>query len=237
MKIYVIGSSKNKFLPLDYIREKFLIDEKHEGANIDFLNPWYCELTGLYYLWKHVDDDIVGLEHYRAAFWSDKENRPMNEEEIKENLKNGDIIVSGYHYPIPWGIKAQRLEQELNSCIKGVLPKLLSTIEKNDKGFADYFRNFLKGQRLYSLNCFIGPKKILDEWADFIFNTLIDFEEICPIGPRTNTWRREGYITEFMLGAWLEYKGYKPVIKNLKKFDKDLRTVIQNMRGPDINLY
>ena len=48
MKIYVVGSSKNKFLPLDNIREKFLIDKKNEEDNIDFLNNWYCELTGMY---------------------------------------------------------------------------------------------------------------------------------------------------------------------------------------------
>ena len=236
MKIYVVGSSKNRFLPLDNIREKFLIDQKHEGDNIDFLNPWYCELTGLYYLWKHVDDDIVGLEHYRTYFWSDIENRPMNEEEIKENLKYGDIIVSGYSYPINWGVRATRLEQELNSCVKGVLPQFLEEVEKHDKGFADYFRKFLKGQRLYACNCFIGPKKILDEWAEFIFSLLIDFEQISKIGPGTNTLRREGFFTEFMLGAWLEYKGYKPVIKNIKKWSHDFKCVHQNMRGPDIRL-
>lgn len=236
MKIYVVGSSKNKFLPLDNIREKFLIDEKHEGDNIDFLNPWYCELTGLYYLWKHVDDDIVGLEHYRTYFWSDTENRPMNEEEIKENLKHGDIIVSGYSYPISWGVKATRLEQELNSCVKGVLPQFLEELEKHDKGFADYFRNFLTGQRLYACNCFIGPKKILNDWAEFIFSLLIDFEHVSKIGPGTNTLRREGFFTEFMFGAWLEYKGYKPVIKNIKKWNHDFSVVHQNMRGPDIRL-
>lgn len=236
MKIYVVGSSKNKFLPLDNIREKFLIDQPHEGDNIDFLNPWYCELTGLYYLWKHVDDDIVGLEHYRTYFWSDTENRPINEEEIKENLKHGDIIVSGYSYPISWGVRATRLEQELNLCVKGVLPKFLEELKKHDKGFADYFRNFLKGQRLYACNCFIGPKKILNKWAEFIFSLLIDFEQISKIGPGTNTLRREGFFTEFMLGAWLEYKEYKPVIKNIKKWSHDFKYVHQNMRGPDIRL-
>ena len=44
MKIYVVGSSKNKFLPLDNIREKFLIDQPHEGDNIDFLNPFVIPL-------------------------------------------------------------------------------------------------------------------------------------------------------------------------------------------------
>ena len=92
MKIYVVGSSKNKFLPLDNIREKFLIDEKHEGDNIDNLNPWYCELTGLYYMWKHCDDDIVGLEHYRRYFVNEKGNL-LSENEISESLKQYDVIA------------------------------------------------------------------------------------------------------------------------------------------------
>ena len=90
MKIYVVGSSKSKFLPLDNIREKFLIDQKHEGDNIDFLNPWYCELTGLYYLWKHIDDDIIGLEHYSRYFVNDKANL-LSESEIRNALTDCDV--------------------------------------------------------------------------------------------------------------------------------------------------
>ena len=68
MKIYVVGNSKDLFLKLDNIREKFLVDQSHDGDNIDDLNPWYCELTGLYHLWKNTTDDIIGLEHYRRYF-------------------------------------------------------------------------------------------------------------------------------------------------------------------------
>ena len=57
MKIYVVGSSKDTFLPLNDIREKFLVDVKHETKNIDFLNPWFCEITGLYHLWQNNNDD------------------------------------------------------------------------------------------------------------------------------------------------------------------------------------
>ena len=231
MKIYVVGSSKNNFLPLDNIREKFLIDQKHEGDNIDFLNPWYCELTGLYYLWKHVDDDIVGLEHYRTYFWEN--NKPINEQEIVKKLKNGDIIVSGYKYP--WN-NHNILSTELNFCVKDSLPKFLNVLEKKDKDLADYFKNFLNGQRLYACNCFIGPKKILNEWAEFLFNLLIEFEEISNIGPGTNTLRREGYFSEFLFGAWLEYKGYKPVIVEIKKFNKALNKVEQDMLGPNLRM-
>lgn len=218
MKIYVVGNSKNNFLPLDNIREKFLIDQKHEGDNIDFLNPWYCELTGLYYLWKHVDDDIVGLEHYRTYFW--KNGHPINEEQIKEELKKGDIICGGYSYPAPWCKTC--CYDELNKCTKGTVPQFLKVLDKKDKEFAEYFKKFLKGKRLWACNLFVGPKKIFDEWMEFFFDVIIDFEQICPIGPRTNTLRREGYFAEFAFGAWLEYKGYKIVDTSIMKMNKNL---------------
>jgi len=229
MKIYVVGSSKNKFLPLDNIREKFLIDQPHEGDNIDFLNPWYCELTGLYYLWKHVDDEIVGLEHYRTYFW--KNGHPINEEQIKEELKKGDIICGGYSYPTPWCRTC--CYDELNKCTKGTLPHFLNALSNKDKGFADYFRKFLKGKRVWACNLFIGPKKIFNEWMEFFFNVIIDFEQICPIGPRTNTLRREGYFAEFMFGAWLEYNGYKIIECDIKKYSKDFRKVDYYFKGPN----
>lgn len=90
MKIYVVGSSKNKFFKLDESREKFLIDKPHEGDNIDNVNPWYCEMTGLYYLWKHVDDEIVGLEHYRR--YMTNANKPITEAEAKTLLENYDLL-------------------------------------------------------------------------------------------------------------------------------------------------
>ena len=35
MSIYVVGSSRNKFLSLDGFHKKFLVDEKHEGDATD----------------------------------------------------------------------------------------------------------------------------------------------------------------------------------------------------------
>lgn len=228
MKIYVVGSSKNRFLPLDNIREKFLIDQKHEGDNIDFLNPWYCELTGLFHLWKNVDDDIVGLEHYRTYFW--KDGHKITEDEIKEKLATGDIIAGGYSYPTPWG--SRYLKDELNARVRGTLPQFLKVVESKDKDFSNYFKKFLCGQRLYACNLFVGPKTIFNEWMEFFFSVIVDFEKICPIGPGTNTLRREGYFSEFMFGAWLEYKQYKIVNCDIKKFQHDLVSPCQYMFGP-----
>ena len=55
-----VGSVGKEF-PDNYLR-----DDK--GDNISRKNDSYCELTGLYWLWRNCCKDYIGLVHYRRYF-------------------------------------------------------------------------------------------------------------------------------------------------------------------------
>lgn len=196
MKIYVVGSSKNKFLPLDNIREKFLIDEKHEGDNIDNLNPWFCELTGLYYLWKHVDDDIVGLEHYRRYFVNNK-NKLLSEGEINEILKDNDVIVCEI------ALKNLALKQFEESEGRPNKVNLFSIMANSPTELASVIKQRLFTNTLISNNIFICKKEIIVEYCEYFFNAIKD------ITLNDENKRIIGFLSEYIFGAWLIYKGYR----------------------------
>ena len=223
MAIIVVGSTKNMFPEMDGGREKFLIDVPHDGDNIDRLNPWYCELTGLYYLWKNSDAYYVGLEHYRRFFASVKRAKSrMDIAEAQDILKDHDMIVTEYFH----GPKYTALDWFKDAKYIYHLDKFVDVLDDEDKvGFKEY----LTRHSLIQCNMFIGKRPVMDRWCRFIFGLLSKYD--AHWAPSEKNRRMDGYFAEHMFGYWLE-KERVPIFKAPKvEIDYVLRAGIVPMRG------
>src|SRR5574344_934585 len=112
--IYVITHKKYKmpesniYYPLQVGREGkedlgYLYDNK--GENISTRNFTFWEITGMYWIWKNVKCNIVGLVHYRRLFYPShlifSYKNYLKEKDIEKILNKYDIIIpeKGYTFP------------------------------------------------------------------------------------------------------------------------------------------
>ena len=224
MSIYVVGSTKNLFPDLDDGREKFLVDIPHSGDNIDKLNPWYCELTALYHLWKNSRANIVGLEHYRRFFantdrkgWS-----RLTKDQANRILDTSDLIVTEFFHR-----KGYSAYQWFADCkyVKW-LDAFASVLEEHETNLGVRFFNYLKGPSLIQCNMFIGRKYIMDKYCRDLFTLLKEYDEL--VGLDETNLRIDGYIAEHFFGFWLDIAKVR-----LAKCDKLEMRFIKTGVNPD----
>lgn len=204
MSIYVVGSSKNMFLENDSIREKFIVDEPHQGINIDNLNPWYCELTALYYMWKNSKAGIVGLEHYRRFFASPKKNKTrLTKEEAEEILKDNEIITCTFrHKP---GYSAFKWFSDSG---KGTdLDTFIEILDDSQPGLGKNFYLYLNERELVQCNMFIARKPLIDAYCEWLFPLLSKYDKYVGLG--NDNKRIDGYFGEHIFGLWLRLNKVK----------------------------
>ena len=75
------------------------------GDNISALNPYYSELTGLYWAWRNLDNDYVGLVHYRRYLAGQqtfvangKRHKILSADEVAKLLTTVDVILPRQRY-------------------------------------------------------------------------------------------------------------------------------------------
>lgn len=215
IKIYIAGSSKNRFLKLPDYYEAYFVDVKREGDYIDNLNPWYCELTALYNAWKHSTAEIVGLDHYRRYFV--KDNHIISNEDIENILADNDIIM--YKWPHESAFQAMTCTGKGNE-----LKLALDLVEElHGKEMHDFFENDMKQVGVYEGNMFICRKELIDEYCEFLFPLLAKFDEV----HKFRIPRIDGYIAEYLFGPWVKYKEKKIYDCPRVTFDRNLEYILR----------
>ena len=183
--------------------------------NISYKNSTFCELTGMYWIWKNVKADIVGLVHYRRYFYKNlfkNKRNILSEYDIKRILTNNDIIVAPKGYT--WGTTVK------DSYIKNHIEKDLIDCEKVLKElYPDYgkaYDEIMNGNFYCPFNMIITRKEIFDSYCSWLFNILFELEKKVDIEDGRNNYNKRvyGFLAERLFNVWLlKNNHYKKVEK------------------------
>ncbi len=177
-----------------------------EGANISLKNPYFCELTGLYWAIHNLDADYIGLCHYRRYFALKKKNKehPLESvltlKEAEELLKKSDIILpkkrNYYIMTIYEHYKNTMYVEPLDEAGRIIAEK-----------YPDYLAEFerLKVRRSgHMFNMMIMKREILKDYCDWLFDILFELEKRCDVSQYDAFHQRFfGRVSERLLDVYL----------------------------------
>lgn len=211
MHIYVSGH-QSTFDKFELVYPRFYIDNSKQYLD----HRYYCELAALHKIWKQVlNVDVVGLEHYRRFFVKDEitHNKLVDEQFVYKKLETHDILLSKQTLPytvMTWFAKERHNVKESREGItRELMYKWWMYVRDNySKEFMDFaISRMLRYNTYMSCNMFIAKKPVIDAYCEFLFPMLEGFfAEVMKGVPEPRIF---GYLSEYLLGYWMKWKGYK----------------------------
>ena len=186
------------------------------GDNISLKNRNYCELTGLYWLWKNNQCDIIGVCHYRRFFL--EKGRMLTKEYIEKTLNDYDIIVPTCGMVKEENVRKQyaanHYEEDFDICRDVISEKYPEYVEAFDIMAESKLLNFC--------NMIITRKNIFDDYCKWLFDVLFEVEKRVDISDRDDYQKRIfGFLSERLIKVWLIKNEYKVKEQNVKMMDSD----------------
>lgn len=179
-----------------------------EGDNISQKNANYCELTGLYWMWKNCkDDDIVGLTHYRRYFSNSySKTKILTYKDAEKYLKKNDIILPFIQH-MPVSIKEHYCEE---SGLEKDLERIGKIIKDKYPEYYEDYNKFLDGQYTSFYNMFISKQEIFQDYCAWLFDILFELEKQVDYSDYNDYQKRIfGFLSERLLNVYVRHKKLK----------------------------
>lgn len=188
------------------------------GDNISNKNPYYCELTAWYWIWKNDQSKYVGLDHYHRYFFH---YHMLGLREASKILAHYDFIV-----PMPFGFDRTVYLQYAASHYKRDLNTAVNEMIKRDYKYRYYSEEVLNRNYLYACNMFVTSRELLDDYFSFLFPLLLDLESKIPYKSYDDYQRRIfGFLSERIFNIYLARNNL--YLKEYPVLDTDVKRILK----------
>lgn len=183
----------------------FLRDD--EGEHISEKNPSFCELTGLYWLWKNRKaSDAYGLCHYRryfakGFFWQKKAARILTKDQAEKLLEEWDAVLpKKRHYIIE-----TRQQQYIHAHHKEDLDVTEAVLSEKYPACLPAWKRMLESRSGHIFNMFLMKKDVFEGYCGWLFDVLFEVEKRLDISDYSVSDKRVfGYLAERLMDVYLE---------------------------------
>lgn len=175
------------------------------GDNISEKNPYYCEATAIYWIWKNEHDaEYVGINHYRRRFVPD-----FTDDNIDLYFSDGTdaLMVSNYfRFYTRWFTSLQYLQTEDLIIVNAAIIKLYPEYQIT-------FNQFLRDYVDHPFNMVICKKELYNNYAKWLFDICFEVEKYWKASNYPNGKRALAYITELLTPIYFihNHKKIKPI--------------------------
>jgi hypothetical protein len=188
-----------------------------EGENISKKNPYYCELTALYWAWKNLEADYVGLVHYRRHFKGKGTCKVLSYEEAITLLEKVPVVL-----PKKRNYYIETIESHYsNTFDQRHVEFLRQSITEVAPDYLEAFETHMNNKKAHMFNMFIMRRDLFNDYCDWLFAVLkatenkIDFNKLGAFEARCM-----GRLSEFLLDVWINVNNVEYVECDLLELEK-----------------
>lgn len=172
------------------------------GDNISAKNANYCELTGLYWAWKHMDADYLGLVHYRRYFSKGRwKKRILQQTDVEKLLQQADVILpKKRNYFIE-----TTYNQYIHAHHEQDLVKTREILVEQYPAYVTKYDEIMQRTSGHRFNMLLMKWDKLDAYCTWLFAILGELEKRLDISSYSAYDARVfGFVAERVLDVWIE---------------------------------
>lgn len=197
--------------------EDFGYAKDDSGKNISKKNLNYCELTGLYWAWKNLDADFIGLVHYRRHFSLHKNHSKNIETKLESVISQDELLplleTSKIILPKQRNYFIENLyDHYAHTMFVEPLDIAGKIIAKKYPEYSAEFERLHTRKTAHMFNMFVIERKLLNDYCTWLFDILSELEKRVD-AKKYDTFhaRFYGRVSELLLDVYINTRNLKYV--------------------------
>lgn len=184
----------------------------NSGEHISDKNARLCELTGMYWAWKNLQADYIGVVHYRRHFTNKKIWKRIGKNKFECILSESDLTKVLQSYDLILPKKRKYYIESLYShhihlpyTFEKDIKILREVIKEIHPDYLDAYDMVMQRNHAHMFNMFIIKKDYFDKYCEWLFPIIFEADKRIDTKNYTAMEARAvAYFGEFMMDVWNE---------------------------------